>query len=125
MKFIGGFFLFVIAMFIVGFVVVAYYVRKGIKFIKKNVTGDDLSEEEFQRMSNKYYRGNGNASPFDDDYFKGTSSTGGANKQRKQTQQRTTRTADGVTIVDNRDPDERNRKIFTHDDGDYVDFTEE
>ena len=37
---------------------------------------------------------------------------------------RTTRTRDGVTIVDHRSPDEANKKIFAPDEGEYVDYTE-
>ncbi len=36
--------------------------------------------------------------------------------------QHTTRTDDGITIIDNRD---RNKKIFTQDEGEYVDYREE
>ena len=38
---------------------------------------------------------------------------------------RTTYTADGVTIIDHRDPSEVNKKIFAQDEGEYVDFKEE
>ena len=38
---------------------------------------------------------------------------------------RTTTTSDGVTIIDHRDPSEANKKIFSHDEGEYVDFKEE
>lgn len=53
-------------------------------------------------------------------------------RQQQQQQQQdsgygqstTTHTQDGVTIIDRRDPDERNKKIFTKDEGEYVDYTE-
>jgi hypothetical protein len=58
--------------------------------------------------------------PFGDDYFK--------SKQQEQTQQqpknntaRRTTTSSGVTIIDDREGD---KKIFSHDDGEYVDFEE-
>ena len=41
-----------------------------------------------------------------------------------QQQNRTTRTAEGVTIVDKRDPSTANKKIFAQDEGEYVDFKE-
>ena len=38
---------------------------------------------------------------------------------------RTTQTTDGVTIIDDRDPKEANKKIFAQDEGEYVDFIED
>ncbi len=40
-------------------------------------------------------------------------------------QQTTTRTSDGVTIIDRRSPDETQKKIFAPDEGEYVDYKEE
>ena len=56
--------------------------------------------------------------PFGDDYFK--------SKQQEQPQDkkdtaRKTTTSSGVTIIDDRESD---KKIFTKDDGEYVDFEE-
>ena len=42
-----------------------------------------------------------------------------------QQQQTTTRTSDGVTIIDRRSPEETQKKIFAPDEGEYVEFTEE
>ena len=42
----------------------------------------------------------------------------------KQYQQTTTRTSDGVTIIDRRSPEEANKKIFAPDEGEYVEYTE-
>ena len=39
-------------------------------------------------------------------------------------QSTTTHTQDGVTIIDRRAPVERNKKIFTKDEGEYVDYSE-
>ena len=51
------------------------------------------------------------------------------NKQRQSTQQeergRTYRADNGETIVDYRNPQETERKIFTKDEGEYVDYEEE
>ena len=38
---------------------------------------------------------------------------------------RTTTTADGITIIDHRDPSEASKKIIPHDEGEYVEFKEE
>lgn len=37
---------------------------------------------------------------------------------------RSTRTSDGVTIIDRRSPEQANKKIFAPDEGEYVDYTE-
>jgi len=51
------------------------------------------------------------------------------NKQRQSTQRqergRTYRADSGETIVDYRNPQETGRKIFTKDEGEYVDYEEE
>jgi hypothetical protein len=81
-------------------------------------------------MANKYYykeKGKNDGPQFDDNYFKGNpNSWKKRGQQQKQHQQaaRTTRTSDGVTIVDNRQPSEVNKKIFAQDEGEYVEFSE-
>ena len=93
---------------------------------------NSLNDEAFQRMADKdYYRKHRNEGPeFSDNYFSGDSrnaaSFGGQQQNSQQNSQqqstrRTTHTSNGVTIIDDREP---NRKIFTHDEGDYVDFKE-
>ena len=39
-------------------------------------------------------------------------------------QQTTTRTSDGVTIIDRRSQEETNKKIFAPDEGEYVEYRE-
>ena len=61
--------------------------------------------------------------PFGDDYFKGSGTQQEQSKQqseKKDTARKTT-TSSGVTIIDDRD---KERKIFDHSDGEYVDFEE-
>ena len=43
---------------------------------------------------------------------------------RQSRQQTTTRTADGVTIIDRRSQEETQKKIFAPDEGEYVEYTE-
>ena len=110
--------------FLVGIIVTLPYIRKGVNFFRRAASGDGMSDEEFQRMANKHYRSNSDDGPhFDEDYFKGSSSAGGDRHQQRR-QRRTTRTASGVTIFDDRDPNVAQRKIFNHDEGEYVDFKE-
>ena len=44
-------------------------------------------------------------------------------KQQQQTR-RTTHTANGVTIIDDRNPDVANKKIFEKNEDEYVDYVE-
>lgn len=78
--------------------------------------------------------------PFGDDYFKSagnrnqgtrtqrqyTSSAQSGqsrNTRQEQTTARKTTTSSGVTIIDDRETEEK-KKIFDHNDGEYVEFTE-
>ena len=124
-KFFGAFFIVLLILVTIGILAVLYLLHKGIKFFTRFSSGD-LSDEDFQRMSDKYYASKHREGVhFDDDYFKGTTNKSSGRQQKEQSHQRhTTRTADGVTIVDNRDPNTSNKKIFAQDEGEYVDFTE-
>lgn len=104
--------------------VALYYLRKGYRFIKR-MTNGEMTEEEFERLSKKnYWRRDNEGFDFDADYFKTTDKK---QKQKKQNQQqssnRTFRTADGITITDQRNS-HRDKKIFAQDEGEYVDFKE-
>lgn len=46
-------------------------------------------------------------------------------RQSQQWQQNTQGRAGEETIIDQRSPEEANRKIFSENDGEYIDFTEE
>ena len=104
--------------------VALYYLRKGYRFIKRVANGE-MTEEEFERLSKKNYRRKDNEGfNFDADYFKTTDKK---QKQKQQNQQQTSshtfRTADGITITDQRNS-HRDKKIFAQDEGEYVDFKE-
>lgn len=118
---IGFFFL----MFTIGAVLLLWKVRRRMRDIRQ-VMEDNLNDEDFQRMANKYfYRDKkGDEPQFDDDYFKGDSNDATAGSAKKKQSRRTMRAAGGVTIIDDRDPSVAQRKIFTHDEGEYVDFKE-
>ena len=106
--------------------VVLYYLRKGYRFIKR-MTNGEMTEEEFERLSKKNYRRKDyEGFDFDADYFKTTDKNQKQKKQKKnqqQTSSRTFRTADGITITDQRTSN-RDKKIFAQDEGEYVDFKE-
>ena len=88
-------------------------------------------EEYFKRTSNKYYKPD-DKPHFEKGYFDGTGEETmrkrqqeAAEKQKKRQQnRRTTTTSEGITIIDDRDADEAKRKIFAHDEGEYVEYTE-
>ena len=129
MNFFVFIFLALLAIVTIGVLMVFYLVGKGIRFFRRFSSGD-MSDEEFQRMANKYYRkADDSRQRFGDDYFKGKGwSQGGTTGQQDdgtQRRQRNSRpTTAGVTIEDHRDPDKANKKIFAHDEGEYVEFTE-
>ena len=104
--------------------VVINFSYKGIKKIKQE------AEEKYYR--NQRIKEQKEKNPFGEDYFK--SADGGSQQrtryahQTRQSQQpsqknttRKTTTSGGVTIIDEREPD---KKIFSHDDGEYVEFEE-
>lgn len=132
MKFFGAVLIFLLAFAAVVFLIVLLFVRKLIIRFRQHLTGD-YDEETFKRMADKHYRGDGEGPQFDRDYFKGSGTTrkgtGPRPDQRQRAQQQAreqqrTTTSEGVTIIDERSTDER-RKIFTQDEGEYVEFTEE
>jgi predicted membrane protein len=122
-----------------GLLVVFYYLRKGFKIVKKMASGE-MTDEEFERLSKKFHKAGGTTFKFDNDYFKGASTT----QQQYQTQARQNarngqgsqgdqslkqerssfKTKEGVTIVDERSS-QNSKKIFAQDEGEYVEFTEE
>ncbi|MBQ8464136.1 MAG: DUF4834 family protein [Prevotella sp.] len=113
-----GIFIGLVVFFTITLLVFFYFLRKGLRFVNRLANGE-MTDEEFERLSRKNYRKKEGPS-FDKDYFRGASQ-----QQKEQfNQRRTTRTADGVTIVDKRDPNKANKKIFAQDEGEYVDFTE-
>jgi len=107
--------------------VIVWKVRKRMRAIRD--TMDNMQDEAFQRMADKYYyKKNPEQGPtFDEEYFKGdpnrTARHQQENKQHQQTR-RTTHTAGGVTIIDDRTPDKVNKKIFEKNEDDYVDYVE-
>ena len=111
-----------LVIFTIVILVVFYYLRKGFRFVKRMVRGE-MTDEDFERLSKKYYRRKDGPS-FDKDYFKGTNRQQ-SQQQQQSSQRRTTRTAEGFTIVDRRDPNKASKKIFAPDEGEYVEFTEE
>ena len=123
--------------------IVMHYFRKGIKTMRRMMSGE-LTEEEFLRMSNKHYRDSG--IHFNDDYFRGSAGTSNADStagraaggqsssssssggQRSTGGRRTSASSsDGeqVIIYDNRDPRHTHHHIFDDDEGEYVSYTEE
>jgi len=89
-------------------------------------------DEYFKRTSTKNYRKEEKGPQFDKDYFKGTEGKPtDSDRQRQEQQQRqetdrrrTTQAADGVTIIDDRNAQKADRKIFDDSEGEYVEFEE-
>ena len=129
-KFIIGAIIFGLIALAIIILVVINFTYKGVRQMRKAI--EDQFELNQKRKEQK------EKNPFGDDYFK--SSDGpqqqarqrGPQRGRQQTQQQTqqqaekntarrTTTSSGVTIIDEREAD---KKIFNHDDGEYVEFEE-
>ncbi len=126
MKFFGAVIIFIVLFFAVLLLIGLLFLRKLIIRFKKNLTGD-YDDETFRRMADKHYRGGDEGPNFDKDYFKGGTNRkrGTSGGQYRQPESTTTTTSEGTTIIDERSQAERKQKIFTKDEGEYVDFTEE
>ena len=122
-KFIIGLIIFgLIALAIIILVVINFY-YKGFRQMRK--AAQDQWELNQKRKEQK------EKNPFGDDYFKSSDSSSHQTHQTHQTHQahqqsekktaRRTTTSSGVTIIDEREAD---KKIFNHDDGEYVEFEE-
>ena len=135
----------IIAVIIFGLIIIAIIVMIVINFTYKGVR--KLKEEvEESYYRNQKIKEQKERNPFGEDYFKSASTpkkpktksdkNDKSDKQQQQQQQRqqqqsrqqtektTTRkttTSSGVTIIDEREAD---KKIFSHDDGEYVEFEE-
>ena len=123
-KFIIGLIIFGLIALAIIILVVINFTYKGFRQLRK--AAEDQYELNQKRKEQK------EKNPFGEDYFK---SAGGGSQQRaryahqtRQSQQpsqknttRKTTTSGGVTIIDEREPD---KKIFSHDDGEYVEFEE-
>lgn len=128
MKFFGAIIFFLIAFLVVMAMIALIFLRRLFLRLRQHLTGD-YDEETVRRMSDKYYRGDGDGPQFDKDYFKGTGSSrqyrGNQQGRKRPQESRRTTTAAGITIIDERSREEAERKIFTQDEGEYVDFVEE
>ena len=118
---------FIIGAIVFGLIALAIIILVIINFTYKSIrqmrnTVEDQFELHQKRKEQK------EKNPFGDDYFK---SSDGPKQQRQQKQKgqqqadkktaRRTTTSSGVTIIDEREAD---KKIFNHDDGEYVEFEE-
>ena len=120
-----GFFFLVITGFMA---IVVWKVRKRMRHIREALQ-DSMQDDAFQRMADKYYyRKHPNQGPmFDEEYFKGDPNRTARHQQEQEQRQQTHRTAHatgGITIIDDRSPDEANKKIFGKNEGEYVDYIE-
>jgi hypothetical protein len=116
----GIIFIAIIAMVVLRFIYKGYRSVREVQDQILNNGGKRYSRGEYIRNQREQQDKN----PFGNDYFKSASSTK-SNKQKKE-QQKTTRsttTSSGVTIIDDREVEEK-KKIFDHNDGEYVEFEE-
>ena len=127
--------------------VVINFMYKGVKKIREEVEDNYYRNQKIKEQKEKnpfdteYFKGSKSGrrqsrtqaqyeqrreqamrdkNPFGDDYFKGKQQE--PNQEKNDTARRTT-TSSGVTIIDDRDTEDK-RKIFDHSDGEYVEFEE-
>ncbi len=133
----------IIAVIVFGLIFLAILVMVVINFTYKGVRKikEEVEENYYRNQRRKEQR---EKNPFGDDYFRSASTPKSKPKKEKegfrqqtgQTAQgaqgaqtakentaRSTTTSSGVTIIDDRDTEEK-RKIFDHSDGEYVEFEE-
>lgn len=124
MKFLIGIPLIILAIGAITALVVLLFVFRFLRTIHKNLRGN-FTDEEVERLSKKYRREQSTYN-FDKDYFKRSEhSRADGSEPETERMGRTTQTASGVTIIDDRDRNKAERKIFTKDEGEYVEYTEE
>jgi hypothetical protein len=120
-----AFLLFILIFLAVVVAVVLRFMYKGVRNMKDlqeqitNPGGKKFSRQEYIR----YQREQSGKNPFDKDYFKSSGSKKEKQKAEKQTTTRKTTTDSGVTIIDDRETEEK-KKIFDNNDGEYVEFEE-
>ena len=116
----------IIGLIIFGLIALAIIILVVINFSYKSLRQlRKAAEDQFELNQKRKEQKEKN--PFGDDYFKSADTGSRKDYRTQQTQQsqktttRKTTTSGGVTIIDDREPD---KKIFTHDDGEYVEFEE-
>ena len=135
----------IFVLLIFGLILISIAVMVVIRFTYKgfNKMRETMEENYYRNQKMKEQK---EKNPFGDDYFKSStgpqqarkrassqyeqcqsgssrsSGTSRASGQDKTTTRRTT-TSSGITIIDDRDTEEK-RKIFDHSDGEYVEFEE-
>lgn len=120
-KFIIGLIIFGLIALAIIILIVINFTYKGVRQMRK--AAQDQWELNQKRKEQK------EKNPFGDDYFKSadgprTSQKTNQTRHAQQSEKTTTRkatTSGGVTIIDEREAD---KKIFSHDDGEYVEFEE-
>ena len=84
---------------------------------EKNPFGEDYFKSSNAKKQNNHRQAQGQYATRN---ARNTRNSGTASQKEETTARRTT-TSDGVTIIDDRS---KEKKIFTHDDGEYVEFEE-
>ncbi len=103
--FIGIFFL-LIFLFVLIFIL--RFVFGGVKAFRRFTRSFGEGSNGSETEGGGFFGGGGGSNPFDNWRY--------TYRRRQQ--------PEGDTIIDNRDPNEANRKIFGKNDGEYVDFEE-
>ena len=115
---------FIIGLIIFGLIALAIIILVVINFSYKSFRQLRKAAEDQWELNQKR-KEQKEKNPFGDDYYKSSDSsshqTHQAHQQSEKKTARRTTTSSGVTIIDEREAD---KKIFNHDDGEYVEFEE-
>ena len=99
-----------------------YYRNQKIKEQKeKNPFGEDYFKSSNKKQQNNYRQQGQYSAKEANAKTSYANNTQGQTSRQQETTARKTKTDSGVTIIDDRSED---KKIFTHDDGEYVEFEE-
>ncbi len=108
-----GIAIFLLIVVLIVLVAIFSFIRRTVKKFKKTVFGDKNADEDYTRRRQQQY------------HYEEKRSHGTRQRAEGDSQTRRTQTSSGEVIIDNRHPEKSGRKIFTEDDGEYVDFVEE
>ena len=130
---------FIVGLIIFGLIALAIIILIVINFSYKSFRQLRRAAEDQWELNQKR-KEQKEKNPFGDDYFKSTDSKSQGSRTQRQytnstqsrqskssaqekTTTRKTTTSSGVTIIDDRETEEK-KKIFDHNDGEYVEFEE-
>ena len=115
----------IIGAIIFGLIAIAVIVMLVINFTYRSIKKlrQEAEDNYYRKYEQREQARREQRNSFGDDYFKSTQQEQPRQQADKKDTARKTTTSSGVTIIDDRDTEDK-RKIFDHSDGEYVEFEE-